>query len=69
MILKISNRKKKRRRGQNEGPAPTIDGFIELSEEELLKLDSPQMEIYIKNFTSCKNVTPSQLKDLKRIRR
>jgi hypothetical protein len=62
-------RTKKRRRGVTAEPQLPIGGFVELSEDDLLKLDSKQMEVYIKNFTASRNVTPVHLKDLKKVRR
>lgn len=43
--------------------------FVELNEEELLKLDSPQMELYIKAIRAAKSLTTAEDKELKRIRR
>jgi len=43
--------------------------FVELNEEELLKLDSSQIDIYIKAIRLAKSLTTAEDKELKRIRR
>jgi hypothetical protein len=57
---------KKRRRNQ---PLEPVEGFVELAEEQLLQFDSKQIETYIKQINASKNVSHSELKELKRIRR
>lgn len=60
---------KKRKKGQSGNEDGKGAEASILSEVELLKFDSNQMESYIKSVSSAKHVTPSQLKELKRVRR
>jgi len=58
---------KKRRRNTSEGSSKPVK--IDLSEEELLKFDGKGIENYIKSITNSRSLSPSEEKELKRIRR
>jgi hypothetical protein len=61
-----SKRKKKRRR---QGPVSAIVSTKLKTEEELLEFNSAQMEEYLKEVSATMNLTASELKELKKIRR
>lgn len=62
---------KKRKKNQSDGSVavPDLKNFVELSEDELLKLDSQQMELYLKNLNEYRTVGPEEDKELKKLRR
>jgi len=63
---------KKRRRNQVDLTLSSkikSSKFVQLSADDLLKLDSAEIEEYIRNITSLKTLAPSEEKELKRIRR
>lgn len=48
---------------------PALDKFVELPEEELLKLDSQQVEQYLKTLTEYRTLSADEEKELKKLRR
>jgi hypothetical protein len=65
---KSDKRNRKRRRNTAADQAAAKVGAI-LSEEELLKFDSSEMESYIKHVSSSRHLTAGEEKELKRVRR
>jgi len=66
----IEKKTKKRRRNQaNTSTKLKVSKFEPLSPEELLKLDSNEIEEYIKNISNTRSLAPSEEKELKRVRR
>jgi hypothetical protein len=67
--LLVSDEKPSKKRSRTNSTATKKEKFTVLSPDDLLKLDSKEIEEYIKTLSSKRSLAPSEEKELKRIRR